>query len=180
MYIRLDRILNERRKADKPNIHEGRLQIQNTSLTLTLTLTLNQTASAQAASAWPASPQSRGSHRTRCARAASRAPRRKSPSTSHTRPSQYSARRAGVADGACSTRTRVSSRASALRSGHEIYADSTRRWRTSYGLPGALGSPPLNSSRRSSKSTGTTAPGRRSRPGSTRSARSCPRLRRCP
>ena len=40
MYIRLDRILNERRKADKPNIHQGRLQIQNTSLTLTLTLTL--------------------------------------------------------------------------------------------------------------------------------------------
>ena len=34
MYIRLDRILNERRKADKPNIHQGRLQIQNTSLTL--------------------------------------------------------------------------------------------------------------------------------------------------
>ena len=33
MYIRLDRILNERRKADKPNIHQGRLQIQNTSLT---------------------------------------------------------------------------------------------------------------------------------------------------
>ena len=39
MYIRLDRILNERRKADKPNIHQSRLQIQNTSLTLTLTLT---------------------------------------------------------------------------------------------------------------------------------------------
>ena len=32
MYIRLDRILNERRKADKPNIHQSRLQIQNTSL----------------------------------------------------------------------------------------------------------------------------------------------------